>query len=176
MEKIDVNLDEEKGELFTFNPVVALPRGQIAWLQRKYESAVGPVADNIMYEGARKFAYEGVMASAEEFITSILGAILSKDGFSKELLKQFAEWGQGRGEFVELNMFTGHGKIRIYNSFNAEGYKDSDKPVCHFIRGMFAGTASIIGKIDMHCIETKCIAMGDEFCEFEFMPQKDAEE
>lgn len=64
--------------------------------------------------------------------------------------------------------------FRVYNGWEAESYTTaigkSDEPVCHFMRGFFAGaTAAIYFRTDMEHVkgeETKCTTKGDPYCEF----------
>jgi len=56
--------------------------------------------------------------------------------------------------------------IRVENSFIARGYGNSEVPVCHFLRGYNAGLAEVLKGRDIDAEEVKCIAKGDECCEF----------
>ena len=42
----------------------------------------------------------------------------------------------------------------------------SDRPVCHYFRGYWVGVISEVLERKVSCAETKCIGMGDTFCEF----------
>jgi len=42
----------------------------------------------------------------------------------------------------------------------------SDRPVCHYLRGYWVGVVSKIFERKVSCSESKCICMGDVFCEF----------
>jgi len=46
----------------------------------------------------------------------------------------------------------------------AEG--KSDRPICHYYRGYWVGVVSEILERKVSCAETKCIGMGDAYCEF----------
>ena len=56
--------------------------------------------------------------------------------------------------------------IRVYDSFECEIGKPSDKPFSHFLRGFIAGLFSGLFKGRYTIKETKCIAKGDPYCEF----------
>jgi len=56
--------------------------------------------------------------------------------------------------------------IRVYDSFECEIGKPSDKPFSHFLRGFIAGLFSGLFKQKYTVKETKCIAKGDPYCEF----------
>ena len=62
--------------------------------------------------------------------------------------------------------------VRVYNSFEARSHianneQKASKPVCHYFRGVVAGVMAILGGEEVETKETKCLAMGDEYCEFE---------
>jgi len=56
--------------------------------------------------------------------------------------------------------------IRIENCATARKYK-SNRPMCFFISGFISGVADAILNEVTDCTETKCMAKGDPFCEFE---------
>lgn len=41
----------------------------------------------------------------------------------------------------------------------------SNIPMCHYFRGYWAGVFTDIWESEIECTETKCVAMGDSFCE-----------
>lgn len=48
----------------------------------------------------------------------------------------------------------------------------SNVPVDHFLRGQIAGGASSAFDIEFDCIERKCVAVGDDCCEFVVKPRE----
>jgi len=42
----------------------------------------------------------------------------------------------------------------------------SDRPVCHYFRGYWVGVVSEVLERRVSCAESKCMGMGDEYCEF----------
>lgn len=42
----------------------------------------------------------------------------------------------------------------------------SDRPVCHYFRGYWVGVVSEVLERKVNCAESKCMGMGDAFCEF----------
>ena len=105
---------------------------------------------------------------------SILGRI-SQDRMGEELAKKLVYMGHGRAELVEIDYSNHYVKLRFYNSFNAIGYENSDKPVCHYMRGLFAAGGSVLLNDELHCIATKCKGMGHEYCEFEILTPEEEE-
>ena len=166
MEKIELKHDEEKGEILAEdNSVLMLSRGNLAHLQREFEKVMGPAASLIMYKSGSKYA-QNVESNIKRGIIK-LWAKLSMESVAKRMLKQFSGWGYGHAEILELNKATLYTRLRVTNSANALGYEKSKKPVCHFVRGIFAGAATILMDRKMGCLETKCVAKGDPYCEFE---------
>ncbi len=58
------------------------------------------------------------------------------------------------------------GYIRIEQSFIAEEYGCSDRPVCDFLAGYLVGVLEEVFHVKFTCEESKCIAKGDPYCEF----------
>jgi predicted hydrocarbon binding protein len=70
----------------------------------------------------------------------------------------------GWGRF-ELGRFDPSKKIlivRVYHSPFAEAYGDSSSSVCHFIRGVLGGMASIVFGREIEAKEVACLSTGDE--------------
>ena len=67
------------------------------------------------------------------------------------------------------------GHARIYDSFEAEEYirmnKSSPGKKCHFFRGVLAGIMSEYAGKEYMGEEIKCMADGDEYCEFVIKPK-----
>ena len=92
-----------------------------------------------------------------------------------ELLEFYVDLGKvfgwGLPELVRVDLERGEGVIRVYDSFEAYDV-ESEKPVCHFLRGQYAGALEKILKKRVFVVETKCIAQDAPFCEFRFSPLK----
>lgn len=58
--------------------------------------------------------------------------------------------------------------ITIDQSFIVDGYGKSDKPVCHFLCGFFAGGFEYIFDRRVTCEETECMSGGHKHCQFTF--------
>ncbi|MHC1627807.1 MAG: V4R domain-containing protein [Candidatus Nezhaarchaeales archaeon] len=57
--------------------------------------------------------------------------------------------------------------LRIWENMECSLGRSSNKPFSQFLRGAIAGFASKFFKANVIVIETKCIAKGDPYCEFE---------
>jgi len=84
-------------------------------------------------------------------------------------------FGWGPVEIVELT--PERAILKVYNSFEARSYfannkEEASKPQCHFFRGVATATCTVSWSTEGEGKETKCLAMGDEFCEFIITPKK----
>lgn len=78
-------------------------------------------------------------------------------------------WGQIK-EFDkdEKELF---GKVKVQKCFEALLRGSRNEKVCHWTRGFLAGfLGKVFGK-SVDAVESKCLAAGDEVCEFEVKPQ-----
>lgn len=78
-----------------------------------------------------------------------------------------AEIGWGRFELVELDLEGRRLVVEVHGSPFAEGYGESDHPVCHLIRGVLAGVGETVFRGAVTARETGCVACGDGACRFE---------
>ena len=75
-------------------------------------------------------------------------------------------------EMVEFSEEPPYLKIRLQNSIECELGRGAGKPFSHYVRGMITGYTSEIFQRDLLAEETRCIAMGDPYCEFEVKPRE----
>ena len=79
----------------------------------------------------------------------------------------FKALGYGYAEIEAVQEGNTLWRMRIYRDIECEIVGSSNKPACSLISGMWAGVITrILGK-DVVAKETKCRAMGDEYCEIE---------
>ena len=57
-------------------------------------------------------------------------------------------------------------RVSVTHSPFAESYGSSSKGVCHLIRGVLSGMASVIFETDCTSTETECLSKGDQRCLF----------
>ena len=67
---------------------------------------------------------------------------------------------------VDLYMELAKGKVIVYDSFECELFRGSDRPRSNLVRGMIAGWATELFKRKVSVKEVKCIAKDDPYCEF----------
>lgn len=88
----------------------------------------------------------------------------------KDVLMVYQALGWFKLEGVDQNEQDRTVTIRTSGSFECEGAK-SLGPYSHFMRGCLSGGLTTILGEEMLCKETKCIAAGDQYCEFVLMPK-----
>jgi predicted hydrocarbon binding protein len=90
-----------------------------------------------------------------------------------ELVRHFARtnrhMGWGRVEITSLDAKRGVLELDVFHSIFAEGYRKSEFPVCHLIRGLFAGVWQFALGRDTSGLEMRCRAVeGPGPCTFIF--------
>ena len=150
------------------NRVILLGAGTFVKLQHRAEDILGEEASGVFYEAGIESGKEAVETFFEE--KDVRGLELF------ELMIQITDAsGIGWFKLIDYNIKENYsGYITISQSFIAETYRDwkgkTNHPVCHFIGGFLAGCLEGIFRIPVACEETKCYAMGNEYCEFHFEP------
>lgn len=91
---------------------------------------------------------------------------ISNKKLFEEVLKYNTVAGWGRPLSIEGDIDKGKLKITGISTI-ALSYYRSDHPVCNFVGGSLAGILQVATKKEWICRETRCIAKGDEYCEFE---------
>lgn len=78
--------------------------------------------------------------------------------------------GVGKPEVVDLNLETLEAVFRLYASAECEGMKSST-PYSRWVKGQLVGFMSTLFERPCAAEETKCVAMGDPYCEFRIHPR-----
>jgi len=155
---------------------VLLSNNIIAKLIRNLFASLGhEETARIIYESGKQGTYQ-----AQRHLIRAYGVTL-KD--QEELRKRISRlpryvetYGHGQGKTLQEGQeFI----FMVRHSSVAERLKDDgwQRPVCHFLAGFFAGMAEAYAELlkpspSYSCVETKCIAMGDPYCEFKLSPQE----
>ena len=77
-----------------------------------------------------------------------------------------AEIGWGNFQLIEYDLENRKLNVRVRNSAFADAYGDSMEGVCHLIRGVLSGLATVLFAQDFTASETECLAKGDRHCVF----------
>jgi len=135
---------------------------------------------NVSFGDLKKALEERFSKSVAEFILFDVGfscGLRSASRISNEfnitgrdLLKKVEQYKEEdrwcRLSFDEFNHVKPSGRIVVRDSFEAKGYGRSDRPVCHFLRGFLSGVVSYVTGVKVVLTEAKCLALGEEYCEF----------
>jgi predicted hydrocarbon binding protein len=123
--------------------------------------------EEIFGTGGETIVFEEGEASGESDAKRLI-EVFGKEAAQQnipELSYLYFALGWGRPELLKFNAIPFSATIRLYDSFECSGRK-STKPHSYFIRGHMTGLINTLFQKKVNCIETKCAALGDSFCEF----------
>lgn len=155
---------------------VLLSNTIIAELHRQLFSSLGyEETARIIYGSTKKGTYQVQRNLMEAYRVTLKG----EEDLSNRIARlplYIQAYGHGWGKTIQ------RGKefiFRVGDSSIAESLKNNglEKPVCFFLAGFFAGMAEAYAKLlklslSYSCVETKCIAVSDPYCEFKLYPQE----
>ncbi len=75
-----------------------------------------------------------------------------------------AQIGWGRLVVDECDVEAGKLELRVLNSVFALGYGPAAGPICHMVRGVFAGVGSVVFGGQVESREVECRATGEPHC------------
>jgi len=88
----------------------------------------------------------------------------------KQLVEALTQAGQATGwaitEIKDIDFKNCSATIIVKDSFEAAAWRKKPYVVCHWTRGYLAGYLSIVFNKQVDAKETRCLAKGDEYCEF----------
>jgi hypothetical protein len=171
MKHFHLEYNEKKGEIF-YNKVSSLIRGraEVATLQKEFEKIIGPATKTVLYKVC-KYEASHYLSKGRSLLVKILRPISKKFLYLK-LLEEMYHRGYGVPELVSIDDKKSTLCMRVKNCYNAIGYKNFKKPICHQLSGIIAGASKVIFNKDVDCVERKCIGAGDNYCEFEVRPRE----
>jgi predicted hydrocarbon binding protein len=110
--------------------------------------------------------HEGIVAGENDAVTltRIMGNSTIIDNASL-LVRLYTALGWGRSELTAFEPNPFRATIRVEASFECESQR-SNKPYSQFLRGHFAGFSSRTLGTEVVCEETRCVTVGDPYCEF----------
>jgi predicted hydrocarbon binding protein len=171
---ISVRFNPDRGEVFHRGVRAAFfPRGDAKRLEEESERIIGSATRGIYYMIGR---IGGLQSVGRRIPSTLLMKILArffKRKFLSRLAEIVSEFGYGVLEYTEIDMKGKRVVARLYNSANAAGVRKSERPVCYTLTGLFSGSADVVFGRTMRCVEVKCVAMGDPYCEFHVYPEED---
>lgn len=134
-------------------------------LQKTLESEIGVER---MGQALYQAGHRGGSLSAEKFRNELS---LMPDEIVRFMAGMGTQLGWGRMEVSSLDPEKRTLEFDVFHSVFAEAYKSADVPVCHLIRGVFAGTWGGALQREVIGLETRCRAVeGPGPCRFIFTP------
>ena len=159
----NLKFDSEKGGLF-FKEVRYLlirPETLLAF-QKAAENEIGEKASQILFQSG----FAGGSLSSKKYREVFS---LSDEEIISFMIEMGSQIGWGRFELEKFDPMERQLMINVFHSPFAEAYGSSSFPVCHFIRGVLSGMASMIFGGEIEVKELSCLAKGDPCCRFKIM-------
>ncbi|MGD8405271.1 MAG: histidine kinase [Anaerolineales bacterium] len=99
--------------------------------------------------------------------------------FFESCVQAYQTAGFGRFEIEDARWPIGRVIVRVQEAFEAwmmrQHRKQVEGPVCAYTTGVLVGFVNVVSdRQDVVCIEHRCQALGDDFCEFELLPVSEA--
>ena len=156
----EVNLSEPVSLLVKKGEAIVMRSVTFGDLKRALEERFGKsVAEFILFDAGFSCGVRSADRLSKHF--NVTG---------RDLLKKVEAHKKGEGwcelSFEEFNHLRPSGRILAKNSFEAKGYGRSDRPICHFLRGFLSGVVSYVTGVKVVLTEVRCLALGNEWCEF----------
>jgi predicted hydrocarbon binding protein len=173
----EVEYIKKKGkDLFVFGKqIVVLDVRGLYYMKKELEKGVEK-PDEMLYDAGRLSLmeiHESLVASLGDAAETILADRESALDMLVDALNNL-----GLGEISVLE-FKPEIKFAVKHSAGAQDYVNrkemSRHPVCYALAGMFSGVCEKLLQTPVACKETKCIACGDEVCEFVIEKSKHGE-
>ena len=132
-------------------------------IQKSLERALG--------DEAKAELYEAGISAGKGSAAALLGKWKER---GQEFIDRWSEFygSDGVGWFkvndIRMNENAKVDYLQIDQSFIAESYGDSDRPVCDFLCGFFVGTLEEVFGEAYSCEEVECLVKGHAHCVFRF--------
>ncbi len=151
----------EKGGLYYKEVRYLLIRPEtLVAFQKGTEREIGEKASQILYRSG----FEGGTLSSRRY-REIFG--FSDEKIIRFMIEMGPRIGWGRFVLEDFDPLKKHLAVAVYHSPFAQAYGPSFSPVCHLIRGVVGGMASVVFSGEIEAKEPACLAKGDESCKFE---------
>ncbi len=155
-----LEFNQEIGELSFKGVRYMLIRPEtIIGFQKRAEELFGEKSNDLFYQSGLEAGKLSTVKYRDVFH-------LSNEESINFMAKMGREIGWGRFALLELDLPRKKMIFDVFNSPYAGAYGKSEKPVCHFTRGVLAGKAEVIFDHLVKSVEVQCQAKGDENCRF----------
>ncbi len=170
-EETFVEYNEKKGEVLFGGVNSSInTRADLSEFQKEFQRMIGPAYKTIIYEVVGKGPSAASLGQMRRFVITVM-RVFSKRKIAEKLVEEFSKRGFGATDLLEFDVKRMTARVSVKNCHNALGYH-SKEPVCHATAGVFANGGELMFGKKILCKETKCIAKGDDHCEFELYPEK----
>ena len=132
----------------------------IVGFQKAIENLNKTAAHEALFQGG----FRGGHLSAQKYKESQNLSDNETIGF---MMNMGAEIGWGSFQLMEYDLENRKLQIRVENSAFAEAYGESTEGVCHLIRGVLSGLATVLFARNCKASESECLAKGDPHCIFQ---------
>ena len=150
--------------------VLLMPKGTLMTIIESIEDlAGGDRASEIMYHAGERMALQFAKQISERFN-------LEGEAIFRAYAQIVGVRGWGITEIQEANIETGYARVTLKNSIFGTSMQQKHATSDALIAGVVAGIFEFITKQKIICREVKCIAKGDEICEFFAEPLSPAPE
>lgn len=157
----ELSFDSEKGGLFYREVRYLLIRPEVlVTFQKEIERELRERAGRILFQSG----FQGGSLSAKKYREVFH---FSNEEIIRFMVEMGPQIGWGRFELEALNLVKKEFAVKVYHSPFAEAYGSSAVPVCHFIRGVLSGMATVVFEKEIQATEVLCFAKGDGVCKFE---------
>ncbi|NNN16750.1 MAG: hypothetical protein HKL79_00055 [Thermoplasmata archaeon] len=152
-------------------PLVLSDKAQAIILDGQQASEMFARVRELMGSGGAVIVYELGKGYGRPRFVRIIGTrgVEFMDAHPEYALQMLSAMGWGKLTMTAIDREKGTATIVVEDGFECRGQK-STTPHGQFIRGVLAGGASVALGRELECEERRCIAMGDEFCEYFLRP------
>ncbi|MHA1377242.1 MAG: V4R domain-containing protein [Candidatus Helarchaeota archaeon] len=156
MKKNLVLQNDGRLELFGTDYIIVTKEGLIKELKAFYNS--------VEYDSYRKILFENGSEIGKKIYQNFMTKIhTSSNTVFPDISKLFNSLGFGKIKINKLDLEKG---IAIIHGEDLFHFKGANRPIHSELAGIFAGASESISGEPWEFIESRCIATGDEFCEF----------
>jgi predicted hydrocarbon binding protein len=121
-------------------------------------------SEKILGSGAAPVWFEAGKHAGQEFSENLVRLGMPVHELPKAFEEFFTKGGWG-SVLAKVDFAKEEALVTIKNSVTARGIK-ATAPVCYSIRGFIKGVCDVIFQGDTECMEARCMATGDPYCEF----------
>ncbi len=159
---IDQLISDQNSGTLTYKQVryLLIRPETIVGFQKAIENHSRTAAHEALFQGG----FRGGHLSAQKYKESLNLSDSETIGF---MMRMGAEIGWGKFQLMEYDFENRKLQIRVANSAFAEAYGESTEGVCHLIRGVLSGLATVLFARNCTASETECMAKDDRHCIFQ---------